>query len=167
MSAVRFRPVSYSELSALRHEIEISDCPSSLSPEFVVVRYFGSYRDGGAGYPDALYIIATSAAALEAWWSDSIILDFRSLQYEWGDNMRWVAEIGSDPRLPRHRHRPLAIVVGDGCRAALQSMWTDKYHDWCVESIEEAIELCRRKAREQQEAVKRMNEDCPRIVVRE
>jgi hypothetical protein len=148
MTEVRLRPVTYSELSSLRHEVAVADSPPFQAPEFLVIRYFGSYRDGAEGEPDARYILAAAAAAREAWWSHSTILDFRELQYRWGDNMRWVTRIGWDSGM--RLHWPLAVVVGERCRDAMRSLLRDEYQGLCVESLEEAFALCRQKVREQQ-----------------
>jgi hypothetical protein len=146
MTGVRLRPVTYAELSGLRHEVAVADGPRSLVPEFLVIRYFGSYRDGAEGEGDAKYILAAAAAAREAWWSRSTVLDFRDLEYRWGDNMAWVARIGWDSG--SRLHWPLAVVVGDKCRDALRSLLREQYEGLCVESLEEAFSLCRRKAKE-------------------
>jgi hypothetical protein len=144
MTDVRLRPVSYSELSSLQHEVAVADAPPHQAPEFLVIRYFGSYRDGGEGEPDARYILAAAAAAREAWWSYSTILDFRELEYRWGDNMSWVLRIAWDPGI--RLHWPLAIVVSDKCRDALRSLLREEYERSCVESLPEAFALCRQKA---------------------
>jgi hypothetical protein len=135
--------VTYADLSALRHEVAVVDGQRFQPPEFLIIRYFGSYRDGSEGTPDALYILAAAAAAREAWWSRCTIIDFCELVYRWGDNMAWVTQIGWD-RVTR-LHWPLAIVVGDGCRDALRSLLRDKYAEVCVESLDEAFALCRVK----------------------
>jgi hypothetical protein len=144
--------VSYAELSALRHEVAVVDGLRFQPPEFLVVRYFGSYRDGGEGEPDAKYILAAAAAAREAWWSRCTILDFRELEYRWGDNMAWIAQIGWD-RVTQLRW-PLAVVVGSKCRNALRSLLRAEYQGLCVESLEEAFTLCRQKATEHQQRLR-------------
>jgi hypothetical protein len=156
MDEVRLRPVTYAELSALRHEIMISEAPQFQAPEFLVIRYFGSYRDGADGKSDALYIVAAAAAARKAWWCPSTIVDFRELEYHWGDNMLWVKGIASDgPKL----RRPLAIVVGDRCRKALRSLLREEYETFCVESLEEAFSLCRKKTLEHEQRLKETRKD--------
>ena len=120
MDEVQLRPVTFEALSALRHSIFVSESPGGISPEFLVIRYEGVYRHGGAGRGDALYIVAAAEAALKAWWAPCTILDLRDLQYEWGDNMEWITSIAWDRVM--HRHSPLAIVVSDKCREALQSL---------------------------------------------
>lgn len=152
MAEVMLRPVSYAELSDLRHEVAVADGPRFQSPEFLVVHYFGSYRSGAEGEQDAKYILAAAAAARQAWWSYSTILDFRELEYRWGDNMQWVAGIGWDKGI--RLHWPLAIVVGDRCRDALRSLLRDEYAGLCVESLDEAFALCRVKAQEHERQLK-------------
>src|SRR5881227_2973928 len=79
MNEIRLRPVTFAELSDLRHETLASEQQPFLTPEFLVIRYIGVYRPGSAGRGDALYIVATAKAAREAWYSNSTILDFREL----------------------------------------------------------------------------------------
>src|SRR4051794_9203332 len=92
MDEVRLHPVTLTELSRLRHEVFVSD--TRAIPEILVIRYAGTYRDGGEGRGDALYIVATAEAARKAWSAESTVLDFRDLEYRWGDEMAWVAGIG-------------------------------------------------------------------------
>jgi hypothetical protein len=145
MSDVRLRPVSYAELSDLQHEVAVAETPRFQSTEFLVIRYFWTYRDGAEGEPDARYILA-AAAAREAWWAYSTVFDFRELVYRWGDNMQWATPVGRAPGM--QMHWPLAIVVGDRCRDALRSLLRAEYEGLCIESLEEAFALCRRKAEE-------------------
>jgi len=152
MDEVRLKPVTYAELSALRHEVAISEGPRFQAPEFLVISYFGSYRDGASGKGDALYIVATASAARNAWWSPSTILDFRGLEYHWGDEMQWITSIGWNPGI--RAHEPLAVVVGDKCRDALRSLLRQDYQSFGAESLEEAFALCRQKAQEHKQRLK-------------
>jgi hypothetical protein len=156
MDEVRLRPVTYTDLSAIRHEVAVSEAPQFRSPEFLVIHYTGSYRDGSEGTPDALYIVAAAAAARAAWWCPSTILDFRELEYHWGDNMAWVTGITWDKGI--RLAWPLAIVVGDGCRKALRSLLREEYAGLCVETLDEAFALCRQKAREHEERLKEIRD---------
>jgi hypothetical protein len=152
MDEVRLRHVTYTELSALQHEVAISECPRFHTPEFLVIRYSGSYRDGSAGKGDALYIVAAAASAQKAWWAPSTILDFRHLEYRWGDEMEWVTSIAWDPGT--RLHDPLAVVVGDECRDALRSLLLEEYESYCVETLEDAYAMCRRKEQEHEQRLK-------------
>ena len=143
MGEVRLRPVTFSELSDLRHEVAVSEDPQECSPEFLVIRYFGVCKHGSDGRGDALYIVATAAAARKAWWSPCTVLDFRKLDYRWGDEMSWVTSIV--PNRSR-THAALAVVVGDGCRDALRSLLREEYEQLCVETLEQAFDSCRLQA---------------------
>src|SRR5438067_50640 len=144
MDEVSLRPITLAELSGLRHEIAVAERPSGRPPEFLVIRYSGEYRSGSAGRGDALYIVATAAAARKAWWSPSTVLDFRDLEYYWGDEMQWVTSIVWDPVI--RTHQPLAVVVGNKCRDALRTLLREEYERFCVETPEQAFALCRQQA---------------------
>lgn len=146
MDEVRLRQMTFAELSDLRHETFTSEQQPFLTPEFLVIRYVGVYKPGGAGRGDALYIVATAKAAREAWYSNSTILDFRELEYVWGDEMEWVTSITWD-RVIRY-HAPLTIVVGEKCRGALKSLLRDEYDKFCVETLEQAYAMGRQKTQD-------------------
>ena len=149
---IRLRPVTFEQLSAISHSVFVSDAAGRRSPEFLVIRYAGVYRDGSSGKGDALYIVATAEAALKAWWAPCTILDLRELQYAWGDEMEWITSIGWG-RLTRC-HAPLAIVVSDKCRAALKSLLEDQFDRFCVDSMEAAYSSCRKQQVEWEQALK-------------
>jgi hypothetical protein len=146
MDEVRLRPVTLAELSGLRHETFTSEQQPFLTPEFLVIRYTGAYRPGGEGRGDALYIVATAKAAREAWYCNATILDFRELEYVWGDEMEWVTSITWDRAISYHA--PLALVVGEKCRGALRSLLRDQYATFCVETLEQAFVMGRQKSQE-------------------
>jgi len=149
---IRLRPVTFEQLSAISHSVFVSDAAGRRSPEFLVIRYAGVYRDGSSGKGDALYIVATAEAALKAWWAPCTILDLRELQYAWGDEMEWITSIGWG-RLTRC-HAPLAIVVSDKCRAALKSLLEDQFDRFCVDSMDAAYSSCRKQQVEWEQALK-------------
>jgi hypothetical protein len=148
MDEIRLRQVTFAELSGLRHEIFTSEAEPYCTPEFLVIRYAGVYRYGSEGHGDALYIVATAESARKAWYSDCTVLDFRDLQYAWGDEMEWILAIGSDQKIGCHE--PLAVLVGDRCKEALESLFGDDYQKFCVNTMEEAFALCRRQKQEYQ-----------------
>jgi hypothetical protein len=143
---IRLRPVSYADLSSLQHQMLVFEAPEWQTPEFLVIRYGGTYRAGAAGRADALYMVAAAAAAREAWFAESTILDLQGLEYTWGDEMEWFCGVGWD-RASRC-HAPLAIVVGERCRSALRTLLREEYDRWCVETMEEAVASCRRQGRD-------------------
>ncbi len=152
MYEVRLRQVTLADLSDLRHEVAIAEGPWFRPPDFLVIRYSGAYRYGSAGKGDALYIVATAAAARKAWWSPSTVLDFRDLEYRWGDEMGWVTGITWDPVIGTHE--PLAMVVGDKCRDALRSLLREEYERFCVDTLEQAFILCHQQDQVYQERLR-------------
>lgn len=149
LALMQLNPVSLEQLSALKHEVRLPSHPKFDSPEFKVIAYAGTYRPGAEGKDDALYITATAAAAHHAWYTESIVIDFSGLRYEWGDEMQWVLDIGQ--RGPATCHFPLAIIVGPECDRALKSLIPGEYDDHCVASLEDAVALlaAKRSAYEQ------------------
>lgn len=141
---MKFIEVTYADLSDITHKIFVSEYPRRVTPRFKIIRFTGVYRPGGAGRDDALYIVAACEAAHEAWYSQHAnILDFTALDYQWGDEMEWVFRFGWYQSL-KYQH-PLAIVVGDRCRKALQSLMKTRYDDYCRNSLPAAIRLAKQK----------------------
>lgn len=136
---MKLTPVRLDQLSSLVHEVHLSEALKFGVPKFKVISYQGEYRGGGRGRDDAHYILATAAAAHEAWFTESIAIDFSRLRYAWGDEMEWVLKIGQTP--PIDCRFPLAIVVGADCAPALRTLLTDEFNEFCVESLDEAIRL--------------------------
>ena len=140
-----WQEVTYDGLSKLRHRILLSKSEGARGgSEFKLIAYSGSYGFGSAGKPDARYIVATIKAASAAWRADSTILDFRDLTYEWGDDMDAILTAEDDVDAPGLA-KPLAIIVGPGCKPALMSLWVGSYPEYCVESLEDAMQLARKQ----------------------
>lgn len=149
---MKLSEVSLDNLSQIRHSVLLSEHKPFATPDFKVMRYFGTYRDGSAGATDADYILATSTAADKAWHSDTNILDFSELTYRWGDDMERVFSLGWDP--VTQCKQPLVVVVGDRCRDALKSLMEDEYDNYCCDTLEEAFAFARRKYNAYEECLK-------------
>lgn len=127
---------------------EISDvrCEASETrvggSHVLVLAFFGSYRDGSQGSPDATRMAAETLAALAAWRPDALVFDLRGLRYRWGDGMMAVfaAEVpdATDPVVS-------AVVVGPDSRAGLASLCSPEA---LFEELEVAIAEVARRARE-------------------
>jgi len=135
--------VALPDLSAITHQVLLPQRGPFEVPAFKVIAYKGEYGHGSAGSKDATYILASAAGAHAAWYSKSIVLDFTELSYEWGDEMELVLSIGHD-RVTRCPY-PIAIVVGPMCKAALTSLLAERYNEYCVESLAQALDLLKRK----------------------
>lgn len=140
---VKLTPVSIEKLSDIKFTAALAPHERVSSSEFLLVAFTGVYRDGSAGAPDATFIAAIMEAAQRAWYTDSVIIDLSGLAYHWGDEMDWIHDVGYD--YGSRCHKPLAIIVGDDCRDALKTLAPAEYELNCVESLDEALELIRRK----------------------
>jgi hypothetical protein len=85
------------------------------------IAFFGDYRHGSAGAPDAYYIASMVNAAHQVWYPSAIVLDLGEICYKWGDNMDAVLTVPTDI---------FAIVVSPKCEPAISTltfgMRTDK-----------------------------------------
>ena len=140
---MNFSEVNYSDLSSITHQVLLSEHPRFAIPEFKIIRFIGVYRHGSQGKGDALYIESAAAAAEVAWHSETNVLDFSALEYQWGDEMEDIFSFGWEPLI--RCQRPLAVIVSAKCRDALKSLLTSAYEYDCRDTLEEAVKLAREK----------------------
>lgn len=135
------KPVSLDELSDIRCTCFLGKHPTkTYSKRILVIRFEGTYRFGSSGKTDADFIGAMGRAAVHAFDPAGQITDFSALGYEWGDNMsEVVCGFGDDQPMP------YGLVVGDGCRAGLGTLFSDgrgTSHlfdtEWVFDSLEKA-----------------------------
>jgi hypothetical protein len=81
----------FTELSDIKCEY-LAQKRWTSDPDVLVIRFFGRYRDGAHGEPDARFMCACIAAGIAAWQPYSIVLDLRQLLYEWGDEFAFVID---------------------------------------------------------------------------
>ncbi|MEM8533931.1 MAG: hypothetical protein AAGF95_24010 [Chloroflexota bacterium] len=134
-------PVSFEELSDIKYTVALTPHAPYATPEFLVVTFTGVYRDGSAGNTDATFMVAIMEGVQRAWFTKSLIIDLSGLTYWWGDEMSWIYRVGHFQ--PSPCYKPLAIIVGDNCRDALQTLDPEQYNQHCVQSFEEALTLIR------------------------
>ncbi len=153
MDEIRLTPVTFAELSSLRHETLTSETRPFEVPEFLVIRYFGVYRDGSAGHGDALYIVATAAAAevpgilAARCWISALSIT------AWGDEMECVTSIGWNRVLKCHE--PVRILVGEELSGGFAVCTAQRIRDILRESVEQAFARCRE---DRQQYEKRLRE---------
>jgi hypothetical protein len=112
------------------------------APDVKVIEYSGTYREGSAGRDDALFMLATIAAAQAAWFTAGLVIDLRQLAYSWGDEMEWLTNSGG-PAV-----RASVIVPGPACRAALGSLLEEDFDKCCMDSFDEAVRAVRLRVAE-------------------
>lgn len=138
-----FTEVTTANLSNITHKVLLSEHPRFGVPEFKIIKFIGSYRHGSAGADDELYIRAACEAAHAAWYSEANIIDFTDLEYHWGDEIERIFSFGYEGA--NQCQHPLAVVVSEKCRKALQSLLTEEYEDYCRDTLDKAIGLAQEK----------------------
>jgi hypothetical protein len=111
------KSVTFERETDIRYEFQLET--SDEKPPFwriLVATFSGHYRSGHRGAPDAGFIQGITQAALGVWWPAALILDFRNLDYVWGDNMEEVLGCRGEIRVP------YAVVLGDQCRPAITTL---------------------------------------------
>lgn len=142
------KPVTFESETDLRYEIQLES--SEDNPRFciVVLSFSGRYRPGHSGAPDARFIQGIMQAAMGIWRPAALILDFRKLDYIWGDEMEEVLGCRGEIELP------YAVVLGDQCRPAITTL-VQQFHpeiasatelDHIFDDIDEAWRYVHRKA---------------------
>jgi hypothetical protein len=134
-------PVSLENLSAIKFTVALAPHERYRNPEFLVVAFAGTYRDGAEGAPDATFIAAIMEAVQRAWFTESLIVDLTQLEYYWGDEMDWIFDVGRFQ--PSPCNKPLAIIVSENCRDALKTLAPEEFDRHCVESFDEAVACIR------------------------
>jgi hypothetical protein len=115
----KLKPVSLETLSDIRCSCFIGMHPSrDFDKKILVIRFEGTYRFGSAGASDASFIGAMGRAAAYAFRPHGVITDFSALKYQWGDEMAGIVDGFSDDD-----PIPSALVVGEGCRVALGTLF--------------------------------------------
>ena len=122
------------ECPTLSHRFHLTDS------ETLVVSFFGQYRDGSYGNPDAHYMRAMINLACDLWFHRGLVIDLSALKYEWGDLI--------DYALDHPDRLPTAIVVGPWCHAALASLWAEderpfQEQDGVFENLQSAVAFVR------------------------
>ncbi len=121
--------------------------------DILVIAYSGKYGIGSAGNGDAQYMYARGQFGLNIYEPAGAILDFRELEYVWGDLLAQVFDIQIE-QYPDTRF-PLAMVVGDKCKEAIGTLihFGDESEpatseDWIFDSLEEAWKYVEEKIEE-------------------
>jgi len=138
---MKLTPVSLEALSDIHYSVALGPGHQSSLPEFLYVAFTGVYPIGSAGATDAKFLDSMMVAFQRAWHAESLIVDLSGLDYQWGDQMDFIFDVGYE--LPSRCHKPLAIIVGDGCRDALKTLSPEDFERHCVESLEDAVSRIR------------------------
>ncbi len=102
--------------------------------EVLMIKYSGKYEFGSTGNSDATYMSAMGKAAIEAWEPSAVIIELQELEYEWGDRLDIIFNIGSDKYADEPF--PVAVIVGSGCEEALRTLLLGTHSKEPIDSIE-------------------------------
>ncbi len=78
---------TFAELSQLKYRIYTTFLPNVPNRSVLIVAFEGKYGIGCKGNDDAEFINAIVVAARAAWQSSCFVLDYRAMEYEWGDRL--------------------------------------------------------------------------------
>jgi len=98
----------------LSYKFKIKQLRDTHLIDILVISFHGNYRYGSAGKPDAGLIkglIKTGGSVFDPF---SIIIDFRELEYNWGDDL----DLSFEEAAPIKA----VVVVGDKCRKAMSTL---------------------------------------------
>ena len=125
---------TFHEMSALEYHIHTTSLPSYPQSNVLIVAFEGTYGIGSKGNGDANFINAIIAGARAAWEASSFVLDYRSMDYEWGDGL--TVATGQE-KLTAEEYRMLgpffpspicsATLISDRNREAIHSLVRSEY----------------------------------------
>jgi hypothetical protein len=91
--------------------------------DVLVIAFYGTYRDGSLGNPDAAFMRGMVMGALATYAPSCLLLDFRGLVYRWGNSLLGIFQdvdefMNDGTGLPF----PVLTVASDKCVEALHSL---------------------------------------------
>lgn len=114
------KQMKLADLSKVKYEVHIGNSNIRAYLKIMILKFIGSYGDGSSGNSDARYMSAIGKAALEAWGPSGVIIDLSELNYQWGDELDRVFDIGSDQYVDAPF--PTALIVGKSSEEAVRTL---------------------------------------------
>lgn len=108
------------DLSDLEYEVHIGSVSENSYRKIMILKFIGVYGFGSRGNSDARYMSAIGKAVLEAWRPDGVVIDLSDMQYDSGDELDLVFDVGSE--ISRYRPFPLALTVGPKSEKAVRTL---------------------------------------------
>ena len=129
------------ELSNLQYAFYSCPLPQKEYSEALMVSFTGEYGIGCQGNGDARFMTAIISAAMAAWEPSALILDLRTMKYEWGDLIDMALCAGNFAYT--ESPFPTAVITSELNRKALTSLLRDEMFQepghWLYDTIEEAL----------------------------
>ena len=92
----------------------------SSHKDILVVKYSGKYGFGSSGNSDAKFMYAKGCFGLAAIEPLGVLIDLSELEYEWGDMLDLVFDIGRTQYI--NEPFPTALIVGEKCSNAIGTL---------------------------------------------
>lgn len=132
--------VTFSSLSDISYDMTLCyDETEQL--DIIIIAFQGEYGVGSLGSGDGRFISAITHAALSAWLPAGIILDFRTLSYEFGDTLLDAVNAGCDASVGIRV--PMRIVVSERSRNGIVNLLKYAKQDpkmWLYPTMEGAMD---------------------------
>jgi hypothetical protein len=119
---MNMREIRFDELSAIKYRMFLDELPKAqgalAGDRVLIIEFAGSHGIGSEGNNDSLFMEAIINTAIQIWFVDGMVLDYRNLYYEWGN------AIGSAIRAGKKvwgNKFPTAVVVSELCRNGLET----------------------------------------------
>jgi hypothetical protein len=113
---MNLKNINFDEFSHLRYEFFLETTGKNPFQYTLIVKWIGVYRVGSLGNPDAYYMQGITKTALGIWHPAALILDLSEFEYEWGDLLEAVFDVGEEEQ------KTTAIVVGFHCKPAISTL---------------------------------------------
>ena len=131
----------------------VDDSSTSDLPSILVVSFAGTYPEGSRGNNHGHYIAASTVHGLAIFDPWCVVLDFRDLDYRWGNTLLLVFEyierfMGGDEGDPSF---PVVVVTSDKCREAFLSLVTPtggQPPEWHFDDVDAALSYAVLRANE-------------------
>ncbi len=151
VSETELTPRRFEDLSSI--EYSLYTCPLITWPYMnaLVAEFRGECGEGSGSNADAAFMAAIVKAAQEAWPAVALILDWRKLKYEWGDEIvKPIDAFGTCRVGDKSINAPAAVIVSDLNRVGLTSLvkleMGEEPDELLFNSLEEALVAVDRQA---------------------
>jgi phage major head subunit gpT-like protein len=123
LSEIKLTPRKFEDISAI--EYSLYTCPLISWPNMkaLVAEFRGECGHGSGSNADAAFMAGIVKAAQEAWPAAALILDWRQLKYEWGDEIvKPIDALGTRRVGDKSINAPAAVIISDLNRVGLTSL---------------------------------------------
>lgn len=155
--------IRFDELSKIEYRMFLYEFPkgqdSFARNRALIIEFAGRYGIGSAGNDDGIFMEAVINTALQVWFVEGMVLDFRNLSYEWGNAIGKVLLAG---KKVWGSDFPTAIVVSELCRKALETAGpfyrghsaSGNQTKWLFDDMDSALSYIQEQSKEQRDSPK-------------